>query len=271
MSFPTLGLVSDVRRADDVAPMLRAMTDRCRVVAWHPGLPVDAVFVTSRRAPRALDAARAVGGRMALWHSAGDPPPESLANAAVTIGTDDTADIRVPAPGIDLRLFRAVAPFLRERWRSKFRIDAPVEVPPDLSWRQRRTLLALCPAVAATGTTALEALAFATPLVTDATTAAELGGTPGVDMWVCADPAAAVELAVELGRDQRRAAAVGRAGRRLAERRHDLARPAAALATAFGWPQHGDLVSTHLADLPTPPLARPFTRAAARVGELSMT
>ena len=269
MSFPTLGLVSDVRRADDVAPILRAMADRCRVVAWHPGLPVDAVFVTSRRAPRALDAARAVGGRMALWHAAGDPP-ESFANAAITIGTSDTADIRVPAPGIDLRLFRALAPFLRERWRNKFRIDAPVEVPSDLSWRQRRTLLALCPAVAATGTTALEALAFATPLVTDVATAAERGGTPGGDRWDCADRAGAVELAVELGGDHRRAAAVGRAGRRLAEQRHDLALPATALATAFGWPQRGDVISTHLADLPTPPLARPFTRAAARVGELSV-
>jgi hypothetical protein len=270
MSFPTLGLVSDVRRADDAAPLLQAMADRCRVVAWHPGLPVDAVFVTSRRAPRALDAPRSVGGRMALWHSAGDPPLDSLANAAITIGTDDTADIRVPAPGIDLRLYRALAPFLRERWRNKFRIDAPVEVPPGLSWRQRRTLLAICPAVAATGTAALEALAFATPLVTDAPTAAELSGTPGIDMLVCADPAAAAGLAAELGRDHRRAAAVGRAGRRLAEQRHDLARPAAALATAFGWPQRGDLVSTHLSDLPTPPLARPFTRAAARVGELSV-
>jgi hypothetical protein len=206
---------------------------------------------------------------MALWRAAGDPRPETLAHAAITIGTSDTVDIRVPAPGVDLRLFRPLAPFLRERWRNKFRVDVPVEVPPDLAWRQRRTLLALCPAIAATGTTALEALAFATPLVTDATTAAQLGGTPDIDMLVCADPTVAGGLAPELGRDHRRAAAMGRAGRRLAEQRHDLAPPASALAAAFGWPPRGDLVSTHLADLPSPPLARPFTRAAARVGELS--
>ncbi len=211
MSFPRLGLVSDVRRADDVAPLLRTMSDRCRVVAWHPGLLVDAVFVASSRAPRALEAARSAGGRMALWHGAEDPPLESIVKSGITIGPDDTADIRVPAPGIDLRLYRALAPFLRARWRDKFRIDTPVEVPPDLSWRQRRTLLALCPAVAATGTTALEALAFATPLVTDEETATELGGTPGIDMVVCTDRAAAAQIAAELGRDHRRAAAIGRA------------------------------------------------------------
>ena len=125
----------------------------------------------------------------------------------------------MPAPGIDLRLYRALAPFLRARWRDKFRIDTPVEVPPDLSWRQRRTLLALCPAVAATGTTALEALAFATPLVTDEETATELGGTPGIDMLVCTDRAAAAQIAAELGRDHRRTRQrSSHAGRRLAER-----------------------------------------------------
>ena len=44
MSSPVLGVVSDVRRADAAAPLLRALFDRCHVVAWHPGLPVDAVL-----------------------------------------------------------------------------------------------------------------------------------------------------------------------------------------------------------------------------------
>jgi hypothetical protein len=231
---------------------------------------VDAVFVLSARAPRAAEAIRAVDGRAALWASWSDLSSEPLrAKAAVSVGFVDS-DIRVPDPGIDLRHYRALAPFLRQRWRNKFVLTVPVEMPDGLRWRQRRTFLALCPALAATGPVALEALAFGTPLVTDDATAQLLGGTHGLDLLAVRTREERRDLAIGLGCDHRRAAAIGRAGRRLAEQRHDLSPAASALAHALGFPRRDDLVAAHLADLPTPPLARPFTRAAARIGELSV-
>lgn len=270
MSFPRLGLIAEVARPDACAPLLRALADRCHVVAWHPGLRVDAIFVLSACAPRAAEAVHAVDGRAALWSSASDPESTELrAKVAVTVGLVD-GDIRVPDPGIDLRHYRALAPFLRERWRNRFALTVPVEMPSALAWRQQRTFLALCPAVVATGPVALEALAFGTPLVTDHDTCEQLGGTDALDLVVAGTAEERLDLATALGRDHRRAAAIGRAGRRLAERRHDLSPAASELARALGFPRRGDLVGAHLADLPTPPLARPFTRAAARMGELSV-
>ena len=262
MTFPTLGVVTGIARADAAAPLLRALFDRCRVIAWHPGLPVDAVFVTSWRSPRALEATKEAGGRMVLWDDPADPPPADWHQRA-------TLTTSAPDPALDTRQYRALAPFMRERWRGRFDIRVPVEMPRSVTWRQRRTFLALCPAVVATGTTALEALAFATPLVTDGATAALLGGTDGLDMIVCdGGRADAVVLANALGADHRRGAALGHAGRLLVEDRHDLSRPARAVARALGWHEPGGAVAAHLGGLPTPPLSRPITRAEARLAEL---
>ena len=175
MRSPVLGVVSHVQRAEAAAPVLRALFDRCHVVAWHPGLPVDAIFATSWRAPRLREATHEAGDRLVLWRDPVDPaPPEWSERAALVVATPD--------PAVDARHYRAIAPFMRERWRGRFGIDVPVEMPDGLSWRQQRTFLSLCPAVVATGTTALEALAFATPLVTDTPTARLLAGTDGIDM-----------------------------------------------------------------------------------------
>ena len=185
--------------------------------------------------------------RLVLWRDPVDPaPPEWSERAALVVATPD--------PAVDVRHYRAIAPFMRERWRGRFGIDVPVEMPHGLSWRQQRTFLSLCPAVVATGTTALEALAFAAPLVTDTPTARLLAGTDGVDMLVCDDGrGAATAMASALGADHRSAAAIGHAGRRLVEDHCDLSVAAAAVARALGWP-----------------LSRAITRAEARVGELSL-
>ena len=264
MRSPVLGVVSDVQRAEAAAPVLRALFDRCHVVAWHPGLPVDAIFATSWRAPRLREAIREAGDRLVLWRDPVDPaPPEWSERAALVVATPD--------PAVDVRHYRAIAPFMRERWRGRFNIDVPVEMPSGLSWRQQRTFLSLCPAVVATGTTALEALAFATPLVTDTPTARLLAGTDGVDMRVCdGDRASAASMASVLGADHRTAAAIGHAGRRLVEEVHDLSIVAATVARALGWPPPASRVLAHLADLPTPALSRPITRAEARIGELGV-
>jgi hypothetical protein len=262
MTYPVLGIVSDTARGEGAAPLLRALFDRCHMVAWHPGLPVNAILATSWRAPRLRDATREAKGRLVVW----DDPADSVsaewrARASLVVATPD--------PAVDVRHYRAIAPFMRERWRGRFGIEVPVEMPEGLTWRQQRTFLSLCPAVVATGTISIDALAFATPLVTDAATARLLGGTDGLDIAVCDDRSAAVAMAALLGADHRRAAAMGHAGRRLVEARHDLSGAAAAVAHALAWRAPRSRVLAHLADLPTPPLSRPITRAEARLGELS--
>ncbi len=262
MNVPVLGLVSDVERADAVAPLLQTLSDRCRIAAWRPGLVVDAVLVSSWRAPAARRAAGARPGRVALWEDPADPAPDDWRRRA-------TVTVTPPDPAVDVRAFRAVAPFLRARWRERFAIDVPVQMPDGLTWRQRRTFLSLCPAVVATGMTAIEALAFATPLVTDTATARLLGGRHDIDLVICDDDRA-TSLAEALGADHRRGASLGHRGRRLVEERHDLARVADGIAHALGWRSLAGPVTRHLVDLPTPPLSRPITRAEARLAELGV-
>ncbi len=212
----------------------------------------------------ALEAGKDAGGQIVLWHDRHDPAPDEWSRRAVLT-------IETPEQAVDVRQFRAVAPFMRERWRGRFSMQVGVEMPEGLGWRQLRTFLALCPAVVASGTTALEAMAFATPLVSDSATAAALGATDGVHLLVVDDDhRRAVEQAIALGADHRQGAAIGRAGRRLVEESHDLSRPADDVARALGWPPAGGRLAGHLRDLPTPPLSRPITRAEARVAELSV-
>ncbi len=198
-----------------------------------------------------------------LWHDPHDPAPDEWSRRAVLT-------IETPEQAVDVRQFRSVAPFMRERWRGRFSMQVGVEMPEGLGWRQRRTFLALCPAVVATGTTALEAMAFGTPLVSDRATAAALGATDGVHLLVDDDHGRPVEQAIALGADHRQGAAIGHAGRRLVEQSHDLSRPADDVARALGWTPAGGRLARHLRGLPTPPLSRPITRAEARVAELSV-
>ena len=264
MSAPRLGVLTGVHGVHAVAPLLRALSDRCDVAAWEPGVRFDCVLATSWRAPRLREATRDAGEQLVLWDDPADPAP-----AAVRAGS--TISVFVPSPCVDAREHRVVPPFLRARWRDRFAIDVPVVPPPHLTWRQRRSFLSLCPAVVAHGTIALEALAFATPLVTDAATAAMLGARDSVHLLVCdSSPAAAASLATELGGDHRLGAALGRAGRRLVEDRHDVSRIALDVSEALGWPSPGGRVAARLVGLPTPPLARPITRAEARLGELGV-
>ena len=79
----------------------------------------------------------------------------------------------------------------------------------------------------------------------------------------------AVALAEGLGREHRRGAALGHAGRLLVESRHDLSRSADEVTRALGWGGAVGPVTAHLGDLPTPPLSRAITRAESRVAELS--
>ena len=200
--------------------------------------------------------------------------PETLANAATTIGTSHDLDIRVPAPGIDLRLFRPLAPFLRERWREQVRRSTcPSRCPPvspggsgarcshcvPRSWRPVRRRSRRWPS-----------RLHSSPTRRPQLTARRNDRRRHVGVRRPDGRCRAVAWP-ELGRDHRRAAAVGHAGRRLAEQRHDLALPAAALATEPSGGRRAVISyrtpSGRSADAASRPGRSP--RAAARVAELS--
>jgi hypothetical protein len=140
--------------------------------------------------------------------------------------------------GIDAERRQPVTPFVRARWRRRWGLPeqmvwAPGELTPSPSEAVNRTAFALASAVAVQGRAAVEALAWGAPVATDAATADSIGATDGQEVLV-AEPSALGGAAADLADDQRLAASLGRAGRRLVERRHDIARPAGVLATRLG-------------------------------------
>jgi hypothetical protein len=103
-------------------------------------------------------------------------------------------------------------------------------------------------------------------VVTDPDAAAQVGAEPGAEVLV-APPRDATVAATALARDPVLAAALSRQGRRLVERRFDLAPGATELAGRLGLtrlvPSPAGRVDAALAELRTPPGARPAVRAAA--------
>jgi hypothetical protein len=140
--------------------------------------------------------------------------------------------------GIDAERSLPVAPFVRARWRRRWGLPqrlvwSPGELDPRPSDEVNRTAFALASAVAVTGRSVIEAMAWAAPVATDAATAAAIGAVEGTDV-VVAERSALGRAAARLADDPRLAATVSRGGRRLVERRHDTARPAGVLASRLG-------------------------------------
>ena len=249
-------------------PLLRALFDRCHVVAWHPGLPVDAVLrdVVASTSPAGRRPARPAAASC-CGMTPSDPAPAEWTE-------------RAPSSSLPPRIrrstyatIRAIAPFMRERWRGRFGIDVPRR---DARW----------PVVAP---------AAHVPLALPRGRCNRNDRARGACVRHSARhrhvdrPAAGRHRRPRHARLRRRsgkcgcdgesrsartieaAAAIGHAGRRLVEARHDLSlrgrrgrsRAPLAVTRVAG-------ARRHLADLPTPPLSRPITRAEARIGELSV-
>jgi len=113
MSAPRLGVLTGVAGADAIAPLLCALSDRCDVTAWEPGLRVDAVLAVSWRAPLLREATREAANRLVLWDDPADPAPAEIRERS-------TVTVFGPDPCVDARAHRAVPPFLRARWRARF-------------------------------------------------------------------------------------------------------------------------------------------------------
>lgn len=161
--------------------------------------------------------------------------------------------------GVDARAIPPVTPFVRARWRRRFGLPPDLvvdaaEIPDDL----RSTALAVVAAVVAIDADMLlEALAWGAPCVTDPAGAEAVGARDEVEVLVGdADDARA------LAADERRAARLGRAGRRLVERRHDPVQVAVELRRSLGLTAGPPPVTRALDELWTPPDARIRRRAA---------
>lgn len=242
--LPVLGLVALPGSPPAFVSLVRALAAWCRPQAAAPadGSPV-AWLASSPDCPGLADVA-ATGRPYAVWVDDSDAREQAagLSPSPRVLVTGDPevtgASVLFPRDGVDLRAYVPFAPVIRGRWRSRLglpatlvvtaRGDGPASLPDDLL----PTAMALASVVVATGPRLAEALAWASPCVTDAVSAGALGA--GDDDVVIGATAALERLAVEVAADDGRAAALSGAGRRLVERRADHHRPARRVAEALG-------------------------------------
>ena len=252
VTLPLLGLAVTREPADDLLPLLGRLSRWCRPRLPDPALgPAVAVLATDPLADVPDGVPLAVLVRREQDLEVGCAP------LAVRILTRDEAVLAragsraawlplvAQPPGV-----RHLPPWVRARVRTARGLpEQPVLLLRDgaLVWQPTPqepgqpvadvltgTAMATAAAAALTGAAAASALAWGTPLVTDAATAAELGAVDGRDVLVVDGSDEERALASSrLAGDDRLAAALSLSGRRLAERRHDLSRTAAELARAL--------------------------------------
>ena len=285
MTLPVLALLASRRPSDELMPLLTALTAHCLPVVPDAGQPPPraAVLTDSRLPPPDVP--------FAVW----TPGPDELAgateSAAVVLTRDEQVLAEVGSRGLWVPLTRRspaarpVSPFVRGRLRLA-RGLAPQAVVDEaggaLRWPGRaepltgdvlETALGCASAAVLLGPdVVLAALAWGTPVVTDPATAGQLGLRDGVHVLVHEMPGARRTLAGELARDDARAAALGWAGRRFVEQRHDVDTAAATLAGRLGLVPRDPVAAlpqTLLAELGTPPGARIRTRLADAVAPLT--
>jgi hypothetical protein len=285
VTAPVVGLLTSPEPTPaPVASLLRRLTAWCVISYLATDAQVAAWFAAS---PDALGLGQVLGGGVpvAVW-AADEDDAERLRSTDSVIVVGDDPDVVGPfgargvlwPDGVDAERCRPVTPFVRARWRRRWGLpDSLVWVPDDLadppSAELNRTAFALASAVAVVGSPVLEALAWGAPVATDAATADAIGAVDGAEVLV-AERTGLRRAANQLADDQRLAASLGRAGRRLVERRHDIARPAGVLARMLGLRREpydpAGRVSAWLDELWTPAGAdirlRAEGHALARVG-----
>lgn len=287
MTRPTIELLVAPGTGERIAPLVSRLARWCDPRAADPALPRPAArLASSWRAPR-LDAALGQGEPpLALWVSG---PGEAAAAAPLlsrcrVVLTDRAelggrigdAALLVPRPGLDPRHHQPLTPFVRSRWRS--RLGFPAEFLVDaragagaISEPLVPTALALASAAVVGARWLDHALALGTPVITDAASAHKAGANFGIEVLVAEGDEAGALAAGVVG-DSPRAAALGRAGRRLYERRHDLDGAAVELARRLGLngpPLSAEaVVQERLDEMWTPPGAQVAVRARVAVAAL---
>ena len=284
MSGPILELLVTPGTGDRIAPLVRRLASWCDPRAPDRSLDAPtARLASSWRAPGLQHALSDGQPPVALWVTglAEVKAAGSLLGRCRVVVTDhpevagDLDAVVIPRPTLDPAQHRPVTPFVRARWRRRLGLADTLVVDvraghaaasPPLPERLVPTALALTAAAVVDDRWIDVALALGTPVVTDASSARRIDATDGLEV-VTASPEEAEEAARALARDLPRAAALGRAGRRHCERRHDLRTPAAEVAARLGLADQAldaeQTVRRHLGELWTPADARVAARATA--------
>ena len=281
MSLPRLGLLVGVEPPEALRRLLSEVADRVRLV---DGLrPAD-----DGPAPRAFlwyddPTPPPPGSAHAVWVSRTEELDSGPAGSATLLLCDQPAIAEMAGPRALLvpperpvPVGRPILPFVRRRLRHARGLPATViargdavqwtwqpgdaaepreaeSLPPELA----DTAAAVASAVIATGPALLTALAWASPTVTDPSSAAQVGAVDGVHVVVVADPDRRHAAALDLAADDAVAARVAWRGRRLVEERHDLRWTARELLRRLDLPQHpagglGGVARDRLEELDTP-------------------
>lgn len=261
---PILALLAAPGTSSRAVPLLGLLGRHAEIVSWHrrgSAVP-DAVIATSIDVLGTL--ATAPPAPVAVWVDHHDQVDRAVeAGAALVLSSRPELAGRgvvvVPAIGIEVDRWAPVAPLVRRRWRERLGLPARhvVRIDGGVDPGDGERSLAVASVAVVSGPATLLALALATPIVTSAETARRLGLRAGRDVEVAAGREQAMAVAAEVAADDARAAALSRRGRLVAERSHDLGRPAHAIAAALGL--HPDDACTsvrlqaRLAELATPP------------------
>lgn len=286
---PVLELLVHPGTGGRIAPLVRQLARWCDPRAPDRTLTRPAArLASSWRAPF-LDAAARAGEDipLALWINGQadiDAAGGLLEHCRVVVTDNPTtaehldAAVLVVHPRIDPHDYRPITPYVRSRWRSRlgFPADMVVDVRSGIDGLLDDavvpTALALAGAAVVDRHWIDVALALGAPVITDAETAQHCGASAGIEVEVT-DPDDALSAAWSLAEDVARSAALGRAGRRHCERRHDHRSAAALVATWLGLTRGVNdahhLMRQRLGELWTPADARISMRASAAVRGLA--
>jgi hypothetical protein len=269
---PVLGLLVDGEPHPNARGLLVELRRWCVPRPADPASdPAPAWLALSSRAP-GLDAASASGSPLAAWvESAAEAEEAARLNPAILLtGSAALAErlgtgvLVVPAPAeLDVAAIPVMPPFVRKRVRRRFGlpeemvIDLRDSAPHALAGDGlSHTALAVTAAAIVPAGRLAEALAWGTPAVTDAESAAAMAASDGVEVRVGA-PDDLARIAELLAADETQAALLSRAGRRLVEQGREPERLALEVARRLGlWPQPAPewrgRVEAELVDLHTP-------------------
>lgn len=284
MSGPVLELLVTPGTGARIAPLVRRLASWCDPRAPDRSLDAPtARLASSWRAPGLEQALSDGEPPVALWVTglAEVEAAGSMLGRCRVVVTDQPQvathldAVVIPHPALDPAEHRPVTPFVRARWRRRLGLADTLVVDvraghagdgPPLPDRLVPTALAVAAAAVVDDRWIDVALALGTPVVTDASSARRIGATDGIEV-VTVSPEECWETARALARDLPRAAALGRAGRRHCEHRHDLRTPAAEVAARLGLADQAldaeRIVRRHLSELWTPADARVAARASA--------
>lgn len=244
---------------------------------WCSPRTADPASVAARAwlalSPRApgVDVASRSGSPLAVWVDSSAEAEEAarLEPAVLLTGSSALAQrlgaaaLLIPSPAdVDVATIPVMPPFVRKRVRRRFGlpehmvVDLRGAAPHAAGDMAGDTALAVAAAAIVPARRLAEALAWGTPVVTDAESAAGLAARDRVELRV-GTPDDLVRIAGDLAADEAQAAVLSRAGRRLVEKGREPDRLALEVARRLGlWvpsaPAWRGRVDAELADLRTP-------------------